>query len=244
MAQSIPLSHTPAADRAKGIDHLWFLWLALAALTLMWDSTDLDMRVMLALGTPEGFPLRDNWWLSTVLHDQLKLAAQSLFVVMLAWAVWPVKAGGLPRRERWLLVSLVVLSLLTVNLIKSTSHSSCPWDLQAFGGQARYVSHWAFGESDGGSGRCFPGGHASSAFAFLALCLPWLKPPAGTHRSRAVGWRWLALIIAVGAVAGATQTLRGAHHPSHTLWTLVVCAGVSLSGWSLGQAWLRRGTRA
>jgi membrane-associated PAP2 superfamily phosphatase len=34
-------------------------------------------------------------------------------------------------------------------------------------------------------------------------------------------------------VAGAVQTARGAHYPSHTLWTLVICGGVSLALWRL-----------
>ena len=52
------------------------------------------------------------------------------------------------------------------------------------------------------------------------------------------GWRWLALVLIVGLIAGFAQTLRGAHHPSHTLWTLVICTGISISGWLLGQRWL------
>ena len=216
-------------------------WLALLAFTLVWDFTGLDMVVMQTIGTPEGFPLKNQWLLSTVLHDQLRLAAQLLFLVMVGWAVWPSKTSGLPRRERLLLVGLVLLSLLTVNLVKINSRTSCPWDLQAFGGSASYVSHWLLSVSDGGGGRCFPGGHASSALAFFALCLPWLHAPASTQRETRTGWRWLSLILLVGLIAGATQTLRGAHHPSHTLWTLLICSGISIAGWRLSQPWLQRG---
>lgn len=214
-------------------------WGVLAIATVAWDISGLDMQIMMQLGSPQGFAWRNNWWLSTVLHDRLRLVAQMLFLAMLVWAGWPQRAGRLPRRERWLLVGLVVASLLAVNLIKINSRTSCPWDLQVFGGEARYVSHWLMGVSDGGVGRCFPGGHASSAFAFFALCLPWLCAPAGVQRASAPGWRWLALVVTVGLVAGFAQTLRGAHHPSHTLWTLIMCAGISIAGWSLAQRWLR-----
>ena len=243
MAFTLPLAQ-PNIFANIGRNTLFSAWLGCLVFTLLWDVGGFDMPVMLALGTPEGFLLKDNWWLSAVLHDRLRLVSQLLFFVMLAWAAWPFKGKGLPRRERWLLVGLVVLSLLAVNLIKSTSRTSCPWDLHAFGGSASYVSHWKFGVGDGGPGRCFPGGHASSAFAFFALCLPWLNPPPGRSRAGTPGWRWLALIMAVGAVAGVTQTLRGAHHPSHTLWTLVICAGVSMAGWRLAQSWLQRGALA
>jgi membrane-associated PAP2 superfamily phosphatase len=237
MDLSLPLSATKLRW-AHAVNPLVGAWLVLAVFTLVWDFSGLDMPIMLSLGTPEGFPLRDNWWLSTVLHDRLRLGAQLMFGAMLVWAPWPVKRSALRRRERWLLVGLVLLSLLVVNIIKSTSATSCPWDLQAFGGHATHVSHWIFGVSDGGAGRCFPGGHASSAFAFFALCLPWLSPPAGARRNRAPGWRWLALIMVVGVIASATQTLRGAHYPSHSLWTLVICSGISLAGWWWGQRWL------
>jgi membrane-associated PAP2 superfamily phosphatase len=145
----------------------------------------------------------------------------------------------LPRRERLVVVLLVALSLLVVNLVKIQSLTSCPWELKAFGGKANYVSHWNLGQADGGTGRCFPGGHASSAFGLLAVCLPWLQPPGHTPRRREVGLRWLVTLLFMGLVAGAVQTLRGAHYPSHTLWTLVICAGVSLAGWRLARPWMR-----
>ena len=250
----IPLPSAPAslAPLSKGTpwaarwaaDPLWVAWFALLAFTLAWDFTGLDMAVMRHIGTPQGFPLKDQWWLVNVFHEDLRLAAQGLFGVMLVWALWPWKQSVLPARERRLLVALVLLSLLVVNVVKSSSRTSCPWDLQAFGGTARYVSHWALGVRDGGTGRCFPGGHVSSAFAFFALCLPWLQAPAGRVRRAAPGWRWLALVLVVGLVAGVTQTLRGAHHPSHSLWTLVICTGMSMAGWRWAQAWLRRGRPA
>ena len=54
----------------------------------------LDMAVMNHIGTPEGFPLKDNWWLSTVLHDKLRLVAQLLFVVLLGiWVLYRIIRG-------------------------------------------------------------------------------------------------------------------------------------------------------
>lgn len=210
-------------------------WLCgLLALTLLWDLSGLDMTVMRAIGAGHGFALRDQWLLARVLHDGLRQAMALAFLLLCGWALWP--RASLPRRERITVALLAALSLLAVNVIKNTSLTSCPWDLQAFGGTARWVSHWAWGQADGGPGRCFPGGHASSGFAFLALCLPWLAPPAGVMRRRAVGLRWLAAAVGIGALAGAVQTLRGAHYPSHSLWTLLICASVSLAGWRLAQA--------
>ena len=215
--------------------------LGLLAFTLLWDASGADLPVMRWLGTASGFPLRDAWLLEHVLHDAWRQLFVGFYGLMAVWALWPSRwnssrlaAMNLPRRERVALVLLVTLSLLAVNLVKNASQTSCPWDLQMFGGSARYVSHWRlWAGSDGGTGRCFPGGHASSAFAFLGWCLPWLVPPAGTHRAAATGQRWLIGLLLAGLIAGAVQTVRGAHYPSHTLWTLLICAGVSWAVWHL-----------
>lgn len=209
------------------------VWLfGLLAFTLLWDASGLDLPVMQAIGTSAGFALRNEWWLSAVLHDGLRHAMTGAWLLLIVWALWP--GLRLPRRERWVVVALVSLSLLAVNLIKNASLTSCPWDLRAFGGSAEHVPHWAWGLADGGPGRCFPGGHASSGFAFLALGLPWLQAPAGTApRRHVVGLRWLSAALFIGLLAGAVQTVRGAHFPSHTLWTLLICGSVSLIGWWL-----------
>ena len=221
-------------------------WLVALGITLLWDLGGADLAFMQLFGTAHGFTLRHQWLLERVFHDALRQLATAFYLLLWVWALWPTRwspAGWrwlhLPRRERIGVVLLVALSLLVVNLVKVQSQTSCPWDLQAFGGPAHYVSHWSLGQADGGSGRCFPGGHASSAFGLVALCLPWLQPPGAAPRRRAVGQRWLAAILLTGLVAGAVQTLRGAHYPSHTLWTLVICAGVSLLGWQLARPWMR-----
>ena len=211
-------------------------WAVAALLTLLWEWSGLDVQVMRFIGNAAGFPLQHAWWLERVLHEGLRQAATGVFVALGVWALWPARARWLPRRERVAVMALVSLSLLVVNLVKNTSLTSCPWDWRMFGGVAEPVAHWRWGVADGGPGRCFPGGHASSAFAFVALCLPWLAPPAGTVRRTTIGFRCLGAVLIVGLVAGAVQTLRGAHPPSHTLWTLLMCSGVSLLGWRLLQA--------
>lgn len=225
---------------AAGLSRPTLWWLLALGTTLLWDFAGADLAFMRLIGSAHGFALRDQWLLERVLHDAVRQAATLFYLALWVWALWPARwspeswsALRLPRRERVAVVVLVALSLLAVNLIKNQSQTSCPWDLQAFGGRASYVSHWSLGLVDGGSGRCFPGGHASSAFGFLGLCLPWLLPPTGAVRRQVVGQRWLFAILLSGLVAGGVQTLRGAHYPSHTLWTLVICGAVSLAGWRL-----------
>ncbi|QJW84804.1 hypothetical protein HK414_17725 [Ramlibacter terrae] len=78
------------------------------------------------------------------------------------------------------------------------------------------MSHWGT-VADGGPGRCFPAGHASSGFALFGGYFAWRGVDARTAH------RWLAGAGAGGLVLGLAQQWRGAHFMSHTLWTAVVC---------------------
>lgn len=218
--------------------------LALAGV-LVWDGSGLDLTVMGWLGTAHGFALRHNWWLETVLHESARRAAMVLYLVL--WAmVW--RPLGLfkhfQRPERLDMAWGTTAALLAISALKHHSLTSCPWELQTFGGAARYVSHWQWGVSDGGGGRCFPGGHASSALAYLALVLPGLGALPGST-PHLIAKRLLVLVLLAGAVLGTAQTLRGAHYPSHTLWTAWVCwvvaslVRVGLAQWRAWRAGLR-----
>lgn len=216
-------------------------WLALALFTLGWDASGLDLPVMRLIGTAGGFPWQHHVLLERVLHDGGRRLSMLLYGLLLVWTAWPsakVPSVAPSRRERLAVLGLVTLALLLVGLVKRASDTSCPWEWSLFGGQAAYVSHWDLFTRDGGAGHCFPGGHASSALAFVALCLPWLWSPSPGRPSR-IGAGWLAGVLLAGLVAGVAQTLRGAHPPSHTLWTALICGGVALAGWRLAQPWLR-----
>lgn len=211
--------------------HLRSPWLlgttALLAFVLLWDASGLDLQVMQFWGTTQGFPLKGQPWLSHILHQRGQQAAMVVYLLMwltvwLPWGPW----RALTRRERMAAALAVTASVLTVSVLKHFSLTSCPWDLRLFGGSADYVSHWAWGQSDNGGGKCFPGGHASSAFGFLALSVPFLV--SGQAHLQRHGRRLLVGIAVVGLVFGITQTVRGAHYPSHTFWTAWICWTVGL----------------
>ena len=236
---SIHHTRAPSVFSPQRVKALCLFWFLLLASTLLWDASGLDLVVMQQIGTPQGFPLRHNWWLEQVLHTGLRRVITVLYLMLWAWACWPLRDRpglglGLPRRERVTAMALVTLALAYISTLKHLSLTSCPWELRIFGGAALQVSHWNWGQADGGPGHCFPGGHVSSAFAFVVLALPWLLPPGGGQRSANVGLFLMAGILMTGLVAGAAQTLRGAHHPSHTLWTLLICSAIGGLGWLAG----------
>lgn len=193
------------------------------ALILAWDASGADLPLARLFGTPAGFAWRDSVWLTTVLHSGGKNASWALLIGLALAARWPVGLlRRLTRAERWQIVVAALASVGAVTLLKRASHTSCPWDTQAFGGVASYVSHWAWGLRDGGPGRCFPAGHASAAFAFVG---GWFVLRRHTPSAARV---WLVGTLIAGLIFGIGQQMRGAHYMSHTLWSGWVCW---LVGW-------------
>jgi len=208
----------------KGASGHWWWTLASFALLLAWDAAGLDLPLARLVAGPHGFPLRDHWAVTTLLH----LGGRDLIYQFGAWLLvgvwWPT--GVLRRlsrqlRVQWLVTAL--LALLLIDVLKYASLTSCPWDLAQFGGAANYVSHWAWGLGDGGPGRCFPAGHASAGFAFIGgyFALRRAAPRAAVVV--------LVAALAAGMVLGVAQQLRGAHFMSHTLWTAWLCWMVAVA---------------
>lgn len=194
------------------------LWIAMAglALLMLWDGTSLDLLMIRAWGSPTGFAWQEHWLTRDVLHQGGRLLAWGVAAVLLVNIVrplWPEQT----RRERIWWLAATLCCVILIPLLKRGSLTSCPWDLAEFGGVAHYVSHWRIGISDGGSGRCFPSGHASSAFSFLSGYFALRRAYPNAAR------RWLYGVIAVGALFGWAQMARGAHYASHTMWTAWLC---------------------
>ncbi|HET7837138.1 MAG TPA: phosphatase PAP2 family protein [Variovorax sp.] len=197
---------------------LFVLTLVALGLLLLWDASGLDLALARMAGTPTGFPWRDDWFLNKVMHEGAKTLSWALVIGLFAAIQWPV---GLLRRlhqgERAQLAVTALASVILISLLKFTSKTSCPWDLQGFGGAAQYVSHWAWGVRDGGSGNCFPAGHASAAFAYLGGYFVFRRASPGVARV------WFACTLVAGLALGLSQQIRGAHFMSHTLWTAWFC---------------------
>jgi membrane-associated PAP2 superfamily phosphatase len=197
------------------------LWAALALLPLIaWELAALDLPTARLFGGAAGFPWRNNWWLSAVLHDGVRWLAWGLAVVLLVNVRWPF-TPALTRQERWWWFLATLAGAALVPLLKQQSLTSCPWDHVEFGGVAQPLSHWLqfrpWGQADGGGGRCFPSGHATSAFCFFSggFALRRAHPLAAR--------RWMVAVLALGLLLGWVQLARGAHFPSHTLWSGWIC---------------------
>ncbi|WCM92933.1 phosphatase PAP2 family protein [Acidovorax sp. NCPPB 2350] len=214
---------TPSSPAPRPLAPL--LWtVAALGLLIAWDATSFDMVLARVFGNAGGFPLRDDGFLVSVMHEGARRVGWVIMVLLAASVWWPVGwLRQLSTADRMQMAVSALLALGVVAVFKQTSATSCPWDLAEFGGMARYVSHWSRGIFDGGSGHCFPAGHASAGFAFVGgyFALRHRKP-------RAARW-WLAASLAAGLVLGMAQQMRGAHFMSHTLWTGWLCW---VAGWT------------
>ena len=185
---------------------------------LAWDALAQDRALARVFGTATGFPLREQWFLVSVLHEGARRAAWGVMLVLTIAVWWPFGVlRQISSADRLQLAITALLGVAVINVLKYASTTSCPWDLAEFGGVARYVSHWAWGAADGGVGRCFPAGHASAGFAFVGgfFALRRQQPRAARI--------WLACAVAAGLLLGMAQQARGVHFLSHTLWTGWLC---------------------
>ena len=204
--------------RSRAQPGILFWTLLGLVLLLAWDCSGLDLTLARWAGGAEGFQLQNHWLWSGILHDRIRPLPWLVELTLLV-TIWRPFGSfrQLPVERRVQMALSTLLALLLVSSIKLHSKSSCPWDLKEFGGLATYVSHWTWGLADGGGGNCFPAGHASAGFAFLAGFFVF------RHVLPARARRWLVGAVAAGLLLGLAQQLRGAHYMSHTLWTAWFC---------------------
>src|SRR5438045_605622 len=82
---------------------------------LAWDATNLDMRTSQWFGGAQGFPLREYWLLTTVLHEGGRVVSWLLAIWLILGVWWPL--GWLRRltcAERVQLVSTALLAALMI----------------------------------------------------------------------------------------------------------------------------------
>lgn len=155
--------------------------LAIMALAFLWWSRheSLDIAISQRWFDPltRRFPWQHNRWLDLINHRLMK-------DVIIAGAVLLLLRGLLQRDARRVLVALLFgMGPLVVGMLKAHSAHSCPWDLALFGGNAASFPLLAAVPANSGPGQCFPGGHASSGFALMALFFV----VAGASTPRAAG---------------------------------------------------------
>lgn len=201
--------------------HLWIplLIFAAAIALITWQHLDWRLAHSLYLEQGGGWPLRKAFLTETLIHKR----GHDLSIVawLVALAIWlaSFKRASLRawRRPLGYLLLSVLLATLLISWIKSWSNIDCPWDIVGLGGDRPYISVFATRPAGLPHGRCFPAGHASGGYAWMALYFFCLM--ARPH----LRWRGLAVGMGVGVIFGIAQQFRGAHFISHDLWTAMIC---------------------
>lgn len=209
----------------------------LVLLSMASMASGLDQALSSTLYAWEGhrWALRDSFLMEHVLHRLGRdLSAAAWLGALLAWIVSLFRAPlARWRRPLGYLVLAVLVSTLAVSWIKSWTNMDCPWDLRGLGGLRPYIPLFASRPLSLPHNACYPAGHASAGYAWMALYFFFLmvRPQ----------WRWRGLAIGVGAglVFGIAQQLRGAHFLSHDFMTAAVCW---VSACLLYRAFARKGS--
>lgn len=182
------------------ISGLLFLWLS--------RNEQLDWFISNYWFDPVGqnFPWENNYWLDLLNHRLLKLSIISAAVVTLLWGIY--------RRNGRLVTTMLLLGIgpLVIGILKATSAHSCPWDLVEYGGKSLSYVLMGTAPVGAGPGHCFPGGHASSGFAVMALFFLFYP-----ERPRLATLCWF-VGASLGMLMGFGQIMRGAHFLTHNLW--------------------------
>ncbi|KAB7764595.1 phosphatase PAP2 family protein [Xanthomonas maliensis] len=200
--------------------HLWWPLLCVLLLSGLLMGAGGDQWIADSLYRLEGghWLLKDYWFTSGVIHHVGKWLSTGAAISVLVLAIVAWCKPGL-RALRWpatYLVSAIAVSTSLVSLLKSWTGMDCPWDLSRYGGTRAMIGLFESRHGLAASG-CFPAGHASAGYAWVALYFFALAlRPA---------WRFAGLFVglAAGLIFGIAQQLRGAHFLSHDLWSLAVC---------------------
>jgi len=200
--------------------HLQWPLLALAVLFMVANPWQADLWLADRVYAWEGhaWVLRHAWLTRHIHLVGRGLSTAAWLAVLAAWLVASLSAGwGHWRRPLLYLLTATAVATLLVAALKHGSNIDCPWDLARYGGTRRYIGLFELRPAGLGRGRCFPAGHASGGYAWLALYffLGAVKPR----------WRWLGLAagLGLGLLFGVSQQLRGAHFLSHDLAALAIC---------------------
>lgn len=206
--------------------HFWmplaaFLILSAVLLGLHGDQWIAD-RIYALEGN--AWTLQSAYLSQDILHAAGRQASKNAWFVVLIFCVGSFLTNRL-RTWRLPLVYVLVASLLStavVGLLKRHTNIDCPWDLLRYGGEHAYYGLFAQRPTELGRAACFPAGHASAGYAWIALYFFAL--------STRPEWRWwmLGSALALGMLFGSAQQLRGAHFMSHDVWTLMICWLVAL----------------
>lgn len=160
-------------------------------------------------------PFTEHW-----LHEFPRdIAAYSAVGLLLAFTASFFAKPLAAYRSRILFLALsIALTAFFVGGAKKYTNTFCPNQTTLYGGDIPHVTVLESYPKDfvqTRKGRCYPAGHATAGFSFMAL---WF-----VFRNRRAKIAGLTFGVAYGWVLGTFQMLRGEHFLSHTVVSMIAC---------------------
>ncbi len=165
------------------------------------------------------WPYEANWWVAGFIHkggrDLITVILSALLIGLIASRFHAPLAKY--RTDLAYLLCASLSGILTVALMKNTTHIYIPSDLTEFGGAMPHIRLFDHVPPGLPIGHAFPAGHASGAFALISFYF--------LFTVRGSRWRFpsLAACLVLGFTFGLAQQIRGKHFFSHDLFALAVC---------------------
>ncbi len=206
--------------------HLWLPLIAFVAASFVLMILHGDQWLADRLYALQGnaWALRSAHVTKDLVHEMGRQLSRDAWIAM---ALVTLVSLSMPRLRQWRrpLLYLLVATMLSagmVSLLKHVTHVDCPWDLLRYGGTREYYGLFMHRPAGSGHALCFPAGHASAGYSWIALYFFFLATRP------ALRWWGLGFALGLGLVFGIAQQLRGAHFLSHDVWALMICWLIAL----------------
>lgn len=167
-----------------------------------------------------------RWKIYPELHKKLTIffyagiknliAATAVICLLRLLASLKYKNLQTANKPYWIMFLSIIFVPAIVAGAKYITNVYCPYQLNIYNGLypfVRIIENYPADFIQPKPGRCFPAGHATAGFAFMAL-----------YYCFAARWKrilGLTAGLALGWTAGIYQMLRGQHFLSHTLFSMV-----------------------
>ena len=164
------------------------------------------------------------WWARDLLHHGGRTLVRAIGLAALCvWAASHARPSWQSlRRPAAYLALCLALSAALVAALKLGTRIDCPRDLLEFGGPNPALAFLQPRPAAWPAAACFPGAHAASGVALLALYYA-MASVRGRYEHR-----WLLPAIVTGIVFAIAQEARGAHFLSHDLTGAAVSISVAV----------------
>ena len=167
----------------------------------------------------QAWSFRDHWLFDTVIHDWGRRFNIGVAVLWLILFFLTFFLNRFKKYKKIMIYFLVAAAAgpLIVGIGKQITHIYTPWDLKIFSGTLPYIRLFDPVPEGMPIGKAFPSGHASGGYAFFSLYFLLFHIGSPYKKYGFLFGLGLGLLFGIG------QQVRGAHFPSHDLFSMVIC---------------------